>query len=173
MNKNIKSRLLKVAEMLKIAEKLKYKVKLKNIKWDIDGRSMLDLPTTITISVSADSEEEAVETAIKQISDNTGFKAIISHDSPIIKKAAVIKLSSLLDAFTMKHLNAWLEQHVSVEDQEGVLNSIFTALEEEPDLLDRGLSWTEIRDRAYNKKEFETRYKKNAEELKRFRGIKK
>ena len=51
----------------------------------------------------------------------------------------------MLDDFTMKHLDAWLQRAIREEDQERVKASILALLDSDPELLERH-SWPELRD---------------------------
>lgn len=58
-----------------------------------------------------------------------------------------------LDAFTTRHLNQWLDLEAGPFDEDGTYREelrtkIMRALEEEPDLIDRGFSWREIAHRG-------------------------
>lgn len=53
-----------------------------------------------------------------------------------------------LDAAEKKHLVAWLNRSVDESEQADTYGNILRALADEPDLIDRGLTWRQIADRG-------------------------
>jgi len=54
------------------------------------------------------------------------------------------KDDGLLNDWTMKHLDTWLEHYFVYEQQEFAKTGILSFLKENPELLERGYSWIEI-----------------------------
>lgn len=52
--------------------------------------------------------------------------------------------SALMDAGTAKHLDAWLDRFVPEHLRDQTLDLILKALDEYPDLVEKGRSWAEI-----------------------------
>jgi hypothetical protein len=54
--------------------------------------------------------------------------------------------STLMDDATAKHLDAWLVRMVPEHLRDATLDLILGALDDYPDLIEKGRSWTEIRE---------------------------
>lgn len=52
---------------------------------------------------------------------------------------------SNLDSFTETHFDNWLRVTVFEEERESVKSSIMKVLADNPDLIDKGYSWPELR----------------------------
>lgn len=53
-----------------------------------------------------------------------------------------------LNDFTMKHLDNWIKYYIHLDEQESTKKMILSFLLEHEEVLERGFSWTEIRNFA-------------------------
>lgn len=57
-----------------------------------------------------------------------------------------------LNDFTMKHLDNWIKYYIHLDEQESTKKMILSFLLEHEEVLERGFSWTEIRNFAEKEK---------------------